>query len=297
MAVFGALLLGLLVLMLPFPAGESGPGPGSGEGSLILRWLLGSLLLAGVGLVDDRRGLGPLPRFAVHVLAALIFLPELSAWTGASWIAAPLGLLWILGLINSLNFLDNMDAICASAGLWTALALAALFLWAGEALLGQSQLVLAATLAGFLVWNRPPARLYLGDAGSTVIGYSLGLFSLLAVSRAGLSPWLAPLLLALPLYDTLSVFWIRWREGRPLWVGDLRHSTHRLLARCGSLPRALVILNLWILGAAALALLCHRWERGAPLGLIAAVIAGALLFARERRMESGKKPTSSRSAS
>jgi len=274
-----AILLGLLAGLAPWlPVGER---------SLIARWLAAGAWLVLVGMLDDRRGLGPLPRLAAQLAAALLFAPELSAWLGAgswAWLALPLGLLWLVALINALNFLDNMDGAAGSTGLWTALALGFALQRAGAGGLAAALWSLAGALAGFLWWNRPPARLYMGDAGSTFLGLTLGLFALLAVGRGAGEPWLAPLFLALPLYDTGTVLWIRWREGRRLWVGDRRHATHRLLARGASVPRALVTINVWTLAAAALALSWGRRPAGL-LPLAAALLVALGVFGWERSWE------------
>lgn len=275
-----AILLGLAVGLAPWlPAGER---------SLVLRWLAAGVWLVAVGMVDDRRGLPPLPRLAAQILAALCFIPELSGWLGPAaswgWLALPLGLLWLVALINALNFLDNMDGAAASTGFWTALALGVALSRAGAGALAALLWPLAGALAGFLWWNRPPARLYMGDAGSTFLGLTLGLFALLACTRGGGEPWLAPLFLALPLYDTGTVFWIRWREGRRLWLGDRRHVTHRLLARGAGIWRTLLTINTWTLAAAALALLWGKRPGGLlPLG--AALLVALGVFAGERNWE------------
>lgn len=256
--------------------------------SFLLRWLGAGFLLLITGLVDDRRGLSPLIRLAVQGLTACAFLPELGAWLGGGAFFLPaliIGGVWVLGLINSLNFLDNMDAASASTGFWTSQGLALLFFRAGQPLAGAAALVLSAALAGFLWWNRPPARLYMGDAGSTFLGFSLAVMALLAVLRAGLDPWLAPLLLAVPIYDTASVFWIRRREGRPLWVGDRRHATHRLQARGRSVAAAVLILNCWTLAALLLVLLVYEWGRGGAVATGLALVVGALVFRWEMRWE------------
>ncbi|MBM4117167.1 undecaprenyl/decaprenyl-phosphate alpha-N-acetylglucosaminyl 1-phosphate transferase [bacterium] len=283
-----AIFLGLLLGVAP---GLAGP-----ERFLLGRWLTAGAWLLALGMVDDRRGLGPLARLVGQLLAALLFLPELSAWLGPDWVwpARAIGLLWLLGLINAFNFLDNMDGAAASTAFWTALALGLSLATAGGAALADGLWPLAGALLGFLWWNRPPARLYMGDAGATCLGFSLGLFALLAVGRASLSPWLAPLFLAVPLYDTASVCWIRWREGRPLWVGDRRHATHRLLARGAGIGRTLATINVWTLAAAALAL---GWgERGAawlPLGAALALALGVFGWERNwerRRAAAGEPP-------
>lgn len=273
-AVFVAVLAGLAI--------QPGPAALAADGGLLVRWLLGGLLLVAVGLADDRGGLRPGPRLAAHLLAALLLWPELTAWTRPPWVALPVGLLWTLGLINSLNLLDNMDAAAGATGLWTALALAAVLAGAGTAD-PAAAVVLAAALAGFLFWNRPPARLYLGDAGSTFLGYSLAMLALRAVGRAGLDPFLALLLLAVPLYDTATVCWIRWREGRPLWVGDRCHVTHRLAARGLPVGGVVLTLNAFTLAAAAAALALHRRSLPGWPGLAAALVLAAVLFAWERR--------------
>ncbi len=274
------LLLGLAAGLLPWlPAGER---------SLILRWLAAGAWLVLVGMLDDRRGLAPLPRLAAQLAAALLFAPELNCCLGPAgtwgWLALPLGLLWLVALINALNFLDNMDGAAGSTSLWTALALALALGRAGAGGLAAALWPLAGALVGFLWWNRPPARLYMGDAGATFLGLTLGLFALLASARASGAPWLAPLFLALPLYDTGSVLWIRWREGRRLWVGDRRHVTHRLLARGASVPRALLTINAWTLAAAALALLWGA-RPGSPLPLAMAVLVALGMFGWERSWE------------
>ncbi|MBN2170303.1 MAG: undecaprenyl/decaprenyl-phosphate alpha-N-acetylglucosaminyl 1-phosphate transferase [Candidatus Krumholzibacteriota bacterium] len=274
-AVFLAVLAGLAM--------HPGPGLLVAGGGLLGRWLLGGLVLVAVGLADDRGGLRPGPRLAAQVLAALLLWPELVAWTKPAGLALPVGLLWTLGLVNSLNLLDNMDAAAGATAFWTALALAVVLAWAGAGVPAAASVVLAAALAGFLWWNRPRARLYLGDAGSTFLGYSLALLSLLAVGRARMDPLLAPLLLAVPLYDTATVCWIRWREGRPLYVGDRCHVTHRLAARGLPVGGVVLALNAFTLAAAAAALALHRLGWPGWPGLAAALALAVCLFALERR--------------
>lgn len=282
-----AIALGLLAggLALPGLLPALKFAPAAAAGGQILRGLIGGALLLGVGLLDDRRGLGPRLRLVAQALAALLFWPELLGWGPPAWLALPLGLIWVVGLINSLNFLDNMDAAAGSTALWTALALGLLFALGGAPLLGAAAWLLAASLCGFLIWNLPPARLYMGDAGSTLLGYGLATLTLVATGRELIAPALAPLLLAVPIYDTCTVLWIRWREGRALWVGDRRHATHRLQARGASVTRAVLTLNAWTLLGAALALGLTRATLPAWTGLAAGVGAALLLFAWERGAE------------
>ncbi len=260
-----------------------GMGDGIDLGNPLMRWLLAGLWLLIVGLVDDRRGLGPRLRLIAQILAALLFWPELTAWLVPAWLGLLLGLLWIVGLVNSLNFLDNMDGIAGGTGLWTTLLLGLALSLAGEGAIAIGLWPLAAALLGYLWWNRPPARLYMGDAGSTFLGLTLAVFPLILVQRGHLDPWLAPLLLALPIYDTCSVVWIRLREGRPIWVGDRRHVTHRMLARGRSVGSTVIVLNAWTLALGCLALF-WRWE-SAWIALAAALSLGVLILRWELNRE------------
>ena len=153
----------------------------------------------------------------------------------------------------------------------------------GESALALGLWPLAAALAGFLWWNRPAARLYMGDAGSTFLGLTLAVFTLFLVGRGGWDPWLAPLFLAVPIYDTSTVVWIRWREGRPIWVGDRRHVTHRRMARGGSVAGTLGVLALWTLAAGAVALLWRGASGAVALGL--SILVGVFVFRWERKRE------------
>ncbi len=268
-AIYLATLAGILLMVF-------GSSIDFDPGSVLFRWLLAGLWLLLIGLVDDRRGLGPRLRMLAQILAALLFWPELVSWLTPAWLGLFLGLLWIVGLVNSLNFLDNMDGIAGSTGLWTALLLGLAFSLAGEGATALGLWSLAAALLAYLWWNRPPARLYMGDAGSTFLGLTLAVFPLILVGRGLLDPWLAPLLLALPIYDTCSVLWIRLRPGRPIWVGDRRHVTHRMTARGHGPWRTLGALNTWTLALGALALL-WRWESSWIAPLLALGMGGLFL--------------------
>ncbi|MCP4548248.1 MAG: undecaprenyl/decaprenyl-phosphate alpha-N-acetylglucosaminyl 1-phosphate transferase [bacterium] len=285
-AIIVAVICGGMILACS-PESDGGVGHASNP-QLLLRWLGAGLVLLITGLIDDRRGLSPQVRLAVQAAVTCAFIPELGGWLGGGGLFLPavlIGGVWTIGLINSLNFLDNMDAASGSAGFWVSVTLATFFYRAGQPLLGAAALVLGVALAGFLWWNKPVARLYMGDAGSTFVGFSLAVFTVLAVLRAGLNPWLVPILLAVPLYDTCTVFWIRWREGRPLWIGDRRHVTHRMTDRGRSVPGTIAVLNMWSIIAAITVLALQRMGRLELPALIAAVVIAIVLFGWERKRE------------
>ncbi len=219
--------------------------PGLQEQSTKLWTLLGGgTVLMILGLIDDLRGLNWKLRLGVQTLVALALV--LSGWQleifiHASWFTIPLSALWIVGLVNSFNMLDNMDGLSAGVAAIAAAMLAAVMLIAPDPTTNQPQLfvagfllVVVGALVGFLWHNRPPARIFMGDTGSYLIGYLIAMATLTA-SFAGYEEVpphaiLAPLcVLAVPIYDTTTVIVIRLRDGRSPFEGDKSHFSHRLV--------------------------------------------------------------------
>lgn len=218
-------------------------------------FLAGILALHVVGLIDDRRPLGPFLKLGVIVAAALAvsltdqtrLLTLLDGHVGGAWLSVAITVLWIVVVTNAFNFMDNMDglsagsAACASACFMVAAALN------GQWFIAACLALLIGALLGFLVFNAPPARLFMGDGGSLVIGYILAVLTVRTTyyDPAGVGPreWHAvfmPLvILAVPLYDFVSVVVIRLSQGRSPLVGDLQHFSHRLV-RHGLSRRAAV---------------------------------------------------------
>jgi UDP-GlcNAc:undecaprenyl-phosphate GlcNAc-1-phosphate transferase len=154
-------------------------------------------------------------------------------------------------------------------------------------------LLLAGALVGFLPFNFAPASIYMGDAGSMVIGLLLATFTILttfADPRQGELPVgvLAPLVvMAVPLYDTLSVVYIRWRSGDPVWTGDRRHFSHRLVRRGMEPRRAVMVIWLATLVTALPALLLPRAEWMLAWGILVQTALVVFLLAL---LESTKSP-------
>lgn len=235
--------------------------------------LLGILGLATgimvMGLADDKKALSWKLRLGVQFTLASVFV---LAWGGGTLFLPPslrpvatiLTILWIVGLTNSFNFLDNMDGLAASVGLIAAVLFAAAQAVIGGLFVPAVLMVLAGSLAGFLIHNHSPARLFMGDAGSNFLGFLLGCLTVagtFAKPREGYSPYsvLAPLLvMAVPLYDTASVILIRLREGRSPFQADRRHFSHRLVDRGLTPARAVATIDLVTLAGGLGALLLHR---------------------------------------
>jgi UDP-GlcNAc:undecaprenyl-phosphate GlcNAc-1-phosphate transferase len=288
------------------------PIPKGGGLGIVLGWLSAALLLGldsselclwgGIGLlivvlglVDDIR---PLPwqlRLGAQMMAAVTAVWFLGGVPGSSsWVQYllwPAAVIWIVGLTNAFNMLDNMDALSAGVA-WVAAALFAitsiLVTFFGSFCIHYSafnaQLMLMGSLTGFLWFNRPPARIFMGDAGSTFLGFFFGISSLLFAgcfdyptvstnpNASGLPlidtlsggsyssgftlmgalfsrPWpLVFCFLFIPWYDLVSVVTIRLRQGRSPFHADKQHLSHRLVALGLSPPMA--VASICLLAAA-----------------------------------------------
>jgi UDP-GlcNAc:undecaprenyl-phosphate GlcNAc-1-phosphate transferase len=217
-----------------------------------------------VGLIDDRWGLGWKIRLAIQFAVAAICVTwqdwRLTVFIDLPVITWLLSVLWIVGLVNSFNMLDNMDGLSAGIAVIAAGLLAAVMLTTPapdtggpQLFVGGFLLVLAGALLGFLWHNRPVARLFMGDAGSYFVGFCLAVTTLLATyasyESSSQHAVLAPLcVLAVPLYDMVTVLWIRIREGRSPFQADKSHFSHRLVEL--GLTKGQAVLTIYLTTAA-----------------------------------------------
>src|SRR5688572_22140954 len=231
--------------------------------------LLAGLAMCYVGIMDDRLQLSPLAKLVASLAigAFLVFLLAGLAPEGSMPFADTLiATVWFAGLCHALNLLDNMDGLAAGVALIATLFLAALLaapLGSGLVLL---LVALAGALAGFLFWNRPPARLFMGDSGSLFIGAVLAAASLVPVIKtriAFVSPAvLVVLILIVPLFDTSFVLVLRRLAGRKASKGGTDHVSHRLASLGFSERSAVRILYLFGLAGGFAA-----WVIGTPRGV------------------------------
>ncbi|MBN2022844.1 MAG: undecaprenyl/decaprenyl-phosphate alpha-N-acetylglucosaminyl 1-phosphate transferase [Pirellulales bacterium] len=247
------------------------PGLAAQSGRL---WILlaGGTVLAALGLVDDRRGLDWRVRLAVQTAVAVAMVAlgwRLSLFLDVPWFTGLLSVLWIVGLINSFNMLDNMDGLSAGVAAIAAGILAVVMLTVPETGGAEPQwfvagllLVLVGALAGFLAHNFTPARLFMGDTGSYLVGYLVAMATLSATFAGGEAPpyaILAPLCaLAVPLYDTATVVFLRLRSGRSPFVGDKSHFSHRLVDLGMSKAQAVLTIYLTTATCGLGALVLHQ---------------------------------------
>lgn len=232
-----------------------------GLGLGLLAAMLGMHIL---GLIDDRKALGPFIKlfFQLGITAALVVAFDLRALTALDnlgfgrWPSVIVTVLWIGAITNAFNFLDNMDglsagvaAVCSTAFLITALSIEQWFVAGALALLLGS-------LLGFLVWNLPPAKIFMGDSGSLLIGLVLGVLTVRTTFlpanvdfNAGWYSVFAPVIvLALPLYDFIVVSIIRMLNSKSPFVGDTNHFSHRLVRR--GMSKRTAVLCLYLITAA-----------------------------------------------
>lgn len=270
-----------------------------------LWWLMaGAGVLVTLGLIDDRFGLPVTLRLGVQfaIAAATVWglNIELTAFIEVPWLTRTLSVIWIVAVINSFNMLDNMDALSGGVAAIIAASMAAVMLTIPDPGTSRPQLfvatmllVIAGALLGFLFHNRPPARIFMGDGGSYLVGYLISIGMLMATYAGTGDGWrphavLAPLCaMAVPLYDMTSVLWIRYREGRSLFQGDHSHLSHRLVDLGLSRPGAVATVHLITAtcGLAAL-LLTHvsMLQAFTVLGIVACMLAlVAILESASRR--------------
>ncbi len=222
--------------------------------------LLGGVAIALLGLWDDRRDLGAVPKLlgqiAVAFGIALVPGVRVTIFIGVTWIEVLVTVVWVVALINCFNMLDNMDGQSGLVAFLTGGALLVLAMQTSQYFIAGMLLALLGGLLGFLLYNLPPASIFMGDAGSMLTGYVLAVSTTLTTFIAPgatnpLFPALVPLVIfAVPLYDMVSVLTIRLERGRPLMVGDRNHFAHRLLRLGMSERMVLVTMGLLVLATA-----------------------------------------------
>jgi len=217
----------------------------SGSGTLVPLWafLSGSIFIFCLGLFDDLRPLSPPIKLAGQLMGAAIvvlfgfttdfFSPRIENSTQAQILNVLLTFIWIVGLTNAINLLDNMDGLAGGISLITALILSFLFWNAGSYGLLTISLALAGSLFGFLFYNFPPASIFMGDSGSLFLGFTL---AVLAIARQPQASnvfavlGVPTLLFLLPILDTGLVTFTRMMRGQSPVEGGSDHTSHRLIA-------------------------------------------------------------------
>jgi len=239
---------------LPAPAARHMPGM-AGKLPELAVLIASAATLHILGLIDDKRHLGPWVKLAVQLAVALALATygqiRVAFFIENAAVTTVLSVLWIIAVVNAFNFLDNMDGLSAGAAAICAAMILQAAWTSGQVFISALLLLLIAVLLGFLVFNFAPARIFMGDAGSLLIGMLLAVATVRTTYYHQDSPgghWFATLMplvvLAVPLYDFIGVSLIRLTQGKSPFVGDKQHFSHRLVRRGMSHRQAVLTIYL-----------------------------------------------------
>ena len=251
--------------------------------------LLPAILISAMGLYDDLKGLEPWPRLIAQSIAGLVIAIYLiqneivGQPFGNRIIDAAVTIFWVVGICNSINFFDNIDG-----GASGTVAVISIFLFLiafdhGQLLISALAIVTAGATLGFLIWNKSPAKIYMGDAGALFLGI------IIAVLTIRLDPEVGPeyrslsiplLLMAIPILDTTTVVISRVARGISPFTGGRDHLSHRLVRK--GLTRKTAAYVLWglaaIYGSLAYLVCCALTDLALPTILLSAATWLALLI-------------------
>lgn len=233
-----AIILATVVILLPAARGNS----------QLLVLLLASLAIGAVGLIDDLRPLSPQVKLLAQILLAAVLLQFglMLRLTGWPLLDVLVTLVWMIGITNAFNLLDNMDGLSATIAAVVAAFRLLFFQWEGDGDGVRTAAVLLGAVGGFLARNFAPAKIFMGDAGSLFLGFLLAGLSIIGPDRAysrGVAAVLVipVMLLLIPIFDTAFVTATRLLSGRNIAAGGRDHTSHRLVA-VGLTERQTVVL-------------------------------------------------------
>jgi UDP-GlcNAc:undecaprenyl-phosphate GlcNAc-1-phosphate transferase len=229
-----AIMIGIVVVIVAalITAGRSD------DVAFALSLLIPAVCLGIVGLIDDLKNLTPSFRFIVQSIAGIftaafvLTSTSIGNPTNSIFLDALISVVWIVGITNAINFYDNLDGGAAGAVAVAGLGLFIVAATNGQFFIAATSIVLLGAMLGFLIWNRSPARIYMGDAGALFLGFIVSVLSLRLdpdVDNKMLSFSIPLLLLALPIMDTAVVVISRLKRGVSPFQGGRDHLSHRIL--------------------------------------------------------------------
>lgn len=238
--------------------------------------LFPAIFLGLMGLIDDLASLNPLPRLIIQTVMAIavsVFLirtDTVGITLDGTFLDEIIMTVWIIGICNSINFFDNLDGGAAGTVAVSTIGIALIALGEGQELIAALSIVTAGSTIGFLMWNKPPAKIYMGDAGALFLGVVVAVLTIRL--NPGIAPkWnsisLLPMLLAVPILDTCVAVLSRIRRGISPFTGGKDHLSHRLMRR--GLSKQGAAFTLWaaqaVFVASALAVYQFTTAVGTPL--------------------------------
>ncbi len=262
----------------------------------VIGYLGGALIITLVGLIDDRKAMSPKVKMIGQLAACVVFILSQQLYYGdflnlfvSPWISVPIMIFWMIGLMNALNFLDNMDGIISGMSGIIAIGFYALSISIKTSALasqtnfiGLMSLTFAGAIFGFLPHNFRPAKIFLGDAGSMFIGYFLSTMGILSgrlavIHRSSEIYYLLPvLMLSYAIFDISLVSITRKRDGRRITQGGKDHSTHRIHNVMGS-PK-ITALIIYLINTIIIICSILIYRMNSKILLIASTILFAVFF-------------------
>ena len=239
-------------------------------------YAMGSLVILVLGLIDDRRKLSARFKLLIQTIVAVgvaLGGERLRLFDVPAPVSIAVTVLWILAVTNAFNLLDHMDGLSSGVALLAGASFLVVALQTGQDFIAAMIVPLMGACAGFLCFNFPPAKIFLGDAGSLFIGFWLSCLTISFTfynAHYALYTYFVPLaVLAVPLFDTSSVILIRLFRRKPIFEGDTNHLAHRLTALGMSRRGAvLTVYALTLTAGLSAVLLYHVRESGALLILV-----------------------------
>jgi UDP-GlcNAc:undecaprenyl-phosphate/decaprenyl-phosphate GlcNAc-1-phosphate transferase len=255
-----ALGISLITLGAVFVGADNFAGENNDQiKDLALTVLLPALILGALGLFDDLRSLSPWPRLILQTIVGTVVAFVIvengtvgtpfgngGATDSGSWINTAVTIFWIVGICNSINFFDNLDGAASGAVAIAAIGVFIIAFDREQELVSALSIVTAGATIGFLMWNKSPAKIYMGDAGALFLGI------IISVATIRLNPGITPtwqslaipvMLLAVPLLDTCVAVFSRLARGLSPLTGGKDHLSHRLVR--GGLTRRMAAISLW----------------------------------------------------
>lgn len=226
----------------------------NGQAALIL---VGGFLLLVMGIRDDRSAMKAGVKLVFQLIAALLVClagVRITIFLDHVWMHYLITIFWIVFLVNAFNFIDNMNGASSGLGLIAIIACSWSGHLSGQYLVPSFGFLVAGCIAGFLSYNFPGGRVFLGDSGSHLIGYFVAVITILATYYSGQisdQKWavFSPILfVSIPVIDLIQVVVYRWIKRKPVWIGDTNHLTHRLSKT--PLKKIGAVLLLWALALA-----------------------------------------------
>ncbi|MCK6589042.1 MAG: undecaprenyl/decaprenyl-phosphate alpha-N-acetylglucosaminyl 1-phosphate transferase [Polyangiaceae bacterium] len=260
----------------------------------VLGLFLGSLVMCGVGVADDTRGMRALYKFLAQIAAGVIAFEcgfEIRAVSlplfgelSMGIFAAPVTVLWVVGIINAVNLIDGLDGLAAGVVFFAAVTNLVVGLVVGADFVCLLMSSMLGAVFAFLFFNFNPARIFMGDSGSYFLGYVLAITSLAGASQKASTAvaLLAPVVaLGVPIFDTLFTMVRRFLERRPLFSPDRGHIHHRLLDMGLTHRRAVLIIygvSVVLTGLAIAISIGRSWEAGLAMLVASLVLIGLVKF-------------------